>query len=127
MRPLNSERKLRVLVADDEKTIADTLKLILSGAGYDVAVAYDGIEALRKAEEWAPDLFLSDVFMPGLSGIDAAAEICKRLPDCRVLLISGQATLQELRREIQSKCHRFDVLSKPMHPVELLSRIKEME
>jgi len=127
MRSLNFSRKLRVLVADDEKIIADTLKLILSGAGYDVAIAYDGIEALKKAEEWVPDLFLSDVFMPGLSGIDAATEICKRLPDCKVLLISGQATLHELRREIQAKCHRFDVLSKPMHPLELLSRIKEME
>ena len=122
----DSAEKLRVLVADDEKVIADTLKLILSGAGYDVAVTYDGIAALEKAERWAPDVFLSDVFMPGLSGIDAAIEICRRLPNCRVLLVSGQASLQELRREIQSKCHRFEVLSKPVHPTELLARLREL-
>lgn len=123
---LNSARKLRVLVADDEKIIADTLKLILTGAGYDVAVAYDGITALEKAVEWPPDFFLSDVFMPRLTGIDAAIEVCKRLPECRVLLVSGQASLQELRREIQSKCHRFEVLSKPVHPTELLARLREL-
>ena len=119
-------RRLRILVADDEKLIADTLQLILAGAGYDVAVAYDGVTAVRKAEEWPPDLFLSDVFMPGLSGIDAAVQVCGRLPDCKVLLISAQADLQELRRDIASKCKRFEVLSKPMHPTELIAHIQKM-
>lgn len=123
---VDRSKKPRVLVADDEKIIADTLRMILAGAGYDVAVAYDGIAALEKAEEWSPDLFLSDVFMPGLSGIDAAIRVCERLPNCKVLLVSGQAALEELRREIQSKCHRFDVLSKPVHPKVLLDRIKDM-
>lgn len=122
----NNSKKLRVLVADDEKIIADTLKLILTGAGYEVAVAYDGRTAVEKAEHWRPDLFLSDVFMPGLSGIDAAIELCRALPHCKVLLVSGQASLQDLRREIQSKCHRFDVLSKPVHPTELLARIEDL-
>ncbi len=119
-------KKPRVLVVDDEKIIADTLRMILAGAGYDVAVAYDGLAALEKAEEWSPDLFLSDVFMPGLSGIDAATRVCERLPNCKVLLVSGQAAPEDLRREIQSKCHRFDVLSKPVHPNILLDRIKDM-
>lgn len=122
----DNSRKLRVLVADDERVIADTLKLILTGAGYEVAVAYNGRAALEKAESWPPDLFLSDVLMPGLSGIDAAIELCRLLPHCKVLLVSGQASLQNLRREIQSKCHRFDVLSKPVHPTELLERIEEL-
>ncbi len=119
-------KKLRVLVADDEKVIADTLKLILAGAGYEVAVVYDGIAAVEKAKEWSPDLFLSDVFMPRLSGIDAAIQVCERLPDCKVLLVSGQAGLRDLRREIRSKCQRFDVLSKPVHPRDLLARLKEL-
>jgi CheY-like chemotaxis protein len=122
----NSARKSRVLVADDERVIADTLKLILAGAGYDVMVAYDGLAAVEKAFEWTPDLLLSDVFMPRLSGIEAAIQVCERLPHCKVLLVSGQASLRDIRREIQSKCHRFDVLSKPVHPNELLARISEM-
>ena len=121
-----SSRKARVLVADDERVIADTLKMILAGVGYEVSVAYDGFSALEKAKEWLPDLFLTDVFMPGLSGIDAAIKVCERLPDCKVLIISGQADLKDLRREIESKCHRFDVLSKPVHPTELIAHIQKM-
>lgn len=119
-----SGEKPRILVADDEKNIADTLKLILTGAGYEVAVAYDGIDAVKKAKEWSPDLLLSDVFMPLLSGIDAAIQVCEHLPECKVLLFSGQSDLQHLRREIQSKCRRFDVFPKPVHPTELIERIQ---
>ena len=122
----NPPQRTRILVADDEKVIADTLKLILTGAGYDVAVTYDGVDALEKALHWSPDLLLSDVFMPGMSGIDAAIKVCEQLPHCKVLLVSGQAALQDLRREIQSRCHSFDVLTKPIHPADLLARIEQM-
>lgn len=123
----DSDKKLKVLVADDERIIADTLKLILTQVGYQVATVYDGTSALEIAREWSPDLFLSDVYMPGLSGIDAAIEICGLLPDCKVLLFSGQADLHDLRKEIQSKCHRFEVFSKPIHPTELIERLRAME
>ncbi|WP_109487536.1 response regulator [Occallatibacter savannae] len=119
-------RKPRVLVADDEKIIADTLKLILTGAGYEVSVAYDGIAALERAKERSPDLLLSDVFMPGLSGIDLAIQVCDQLPTCKVLLMSGQANLEFLRHEIKSKCREFEVLSKPTHPTDLLAQIGAM-
>lgn len=120
-------RKLRILVADDEKTIADTLKLILTRFGYEVAVVYDGSSAVEMAERWGPDLFLSDVYMPGITGIDAAIQICSSLPECKVLLFSGQADLQDLRRQIHSKCQRFDVISKPVHPTELLARLQTIQ
>lgn len=121
---VDSAKKPRVLVADDEKVIADTLKLILAGAGYDVAVAYDGLAAVNMAEVWPPDLFLSDVFMPGLSGIEAATVICEKAPDCRVLLISGQANSNDLRQAIESKGQNFEVLLKPIHPVDLIAHIQ---
>ena len=124
MCPIECSRKPRVLVADDEKIIADTLKLILAGAGYDVSVVYDGIDAVKKAEEWSPDLFLSDVFMPGFSGIEAAVRICSSLPKCKVLLISGQANVKDIRRQLESKCHHFEVFSKPIHPTELIAHIQ---
>lgn len=119
-------KKIRVLVADDEKNIADTLKLILTQVGYDAAVVYDGISAVEKAMQWNPDLFLSDVVMPGLSGIDAAIQIRKSLPECKVLLISGQADLHDLYREIRSKCSNFNVLSKPIHPEELIAHLRDL-
>ena len=122
----DSGKKLRVLIADDEKIIADTLKLILTQVGYDVAVAYDGSFALEMARQWQPDIFLSDVWMPGLNGIDAAIQICSLLPRCKVLLFSGQSDLQDLRNEIRSKCQRFDVISKPVHPIALMARLAKL-
>lgn len=119
--------KLRILVADDEKIIADTLKLILTQANYEVTVVYDGLSAVEVAERLSPDLFLSDVFMPRLSGIDAAIQICSSLPHCKVLLFSGQSNLRELRREIESRCRRFEVCSKPIHPTELLAHLSELQ
>jgi len=127
MCPSQAGNKLRILVADDEKVIADTLKLILAQAGYEVTVVYDGLSAVDAAMRLSPDLFLSDVFMPRLSGIDAAIQICSSLPHCKVLLFSGQANLRELRREIESKCHRFEVCSKPVHPTDLLAHLRELQ
>jgi len=121
-----SSRKPRVLVADDEKIIADTLKLILARAGYEVSVAYDGIEAVNIANEWLPDLFLSDVFMPGFSGIEAAIKICERLPDCKVLLMSGQGDSHDLRREIESKCRGVQLFSKPVPPTKLIAHLRTL-
>jgi CheY-like chemotaxis protein len=127
MRSSDVDKKCRVLVADDEKVIADTLKLILTQAGYDVAAVYDGASAVEMAKQWAPDLFLSDIFMPGLNGIDAAVEICRLLPECKVLLFSGQADLHDLRGEIHSKCNGVEVFSKPIHPTQLIARVRELE
>ena len=53
-----------ILVADDERVIADTLKLILSQHGFDAAVAYDGNSAIEMARRFSPQLFLCDVIMP---------------------------------------------------------------
>lgn len=126
MREAGLSRKLRVLVADDEKIIADSLQLILAGVGYDVRVVYDGLSAVQESSQWPPDLFLSDVLMPGFTGIDAAIEVRKRLPDCRVLLVTGQSDLNQLQREIVSKGETFELFSKPIHPTELIAQIRRI-
>lgn len=118
--------KRRILIADDEKLIADTLKLILTQIGYDVAVVYDGAAAIEAAKRWSPDLLLTDVYMPGHSGVDAAIQICSLLPRCKVLLFTGQPDLQRIRREVLSKCYKFDVFSKPVHPKELIERVRDI-
>lgn len=60
----------RVLVADDEPLTAEMLALMLTFRGYDVVCAYDGAEALACARELRPDVFLLDVLMPGLEGVE---------------------------------------------------------
>jgi len=113
----------RVLVADDESRIADSLRTILEKTGFAAAVAYDGQAAVDTAHAWRPDIFLSDVLMPKLSGIEAAVQVRAMLPACRVILFSGGVATGELERDARIREHSFEVLAKPIHPVELLARL----
>ena len=67
--------KTRVLVADDERSTAEMLALILGFTGYDVTRAYDGAQALELAESVKPDVLLLDVQMPKLLGVDVARRL----------------------------------------------------
>ena len=116
----------KVLVVDDEHTIAEMLGLILARAGYECTVAYDGLDALRRAKELHPDLLLSDVMMPGMNGLQLAKAIVDLHPECRVLLISGNAATQDLLETACAEGHSFPVLAKPMAPRELLAAIAQI-
>src|ERR1700691_5249994 len=65
----------RVLVVDDEAQITRVLRTALSSQGYDVRAANDPEEALHLFEEWSPDLIVTDLMMPGMSGVD----LCRRV------------------------------------------------
>jgi DNA-binding response OmpR family regulator len=116
----------RIVVIDDEKRIADTLALILRSQGYLAEVAYDGPSGLATCSEFLPHLVISDVVMPGISGIDVAIEIRRRFPDCRILLYSGQAATAQMMDEARSQGHDFELLAKPVHPVQLLEKVKSL-
>lgn len=114
----------RVLVADDEHMIADTLRAILGRSGYDVGTAYNGVMAVQAARLWRPDIFLSDVIMPDMNGIEAAIRIRAILPRCKILLFSGAANLRDLVEEARLRGHHFEILGKPIHPTGLLERLR---
>src|ERR1700741_1309162 len=85
-----------VLVVDDEDVIADTLVAILTQNHISAMAAYNGKSALEIARIVPPDLLLTDVVMPGMSGIDLAIAIRQSIPDCKVMLFSGQAATVDL-------------------------------
>jgi CheY-like chemotaxis protein len=114
-----------ILVVDDEPVIADTLGMILEMNGYRVNIAYDGISALKLSKTVPPDLLLSDVSMPGMSGIDLAIEIQRSLPNCKVLLFSGQASTSDLLGAARLAGREFTILAKPLHPTELLRSLSD--
>ena len=117
--------KLKVLVADDERLIADTLAIILNQAGFEATAVYSGEEAIETAKTLRPDVLISDVVMFGLNGIDAAIAIRKMLPTCKILLLSGQNSTAVLLEEA-SRGHDFEILVKPMPPSALLARLEEL-
>jgi CheY-like chemotaxis protein len=115
-----------VLVVDDERIIADTLGAILGSSGYTAMTAYDGLSALEIARVVPPDLLISDVAMPGMDGIELAMAMRQSIPDCNVLLFSGQATTVDLLATARAAGYDFNALTKPVHPTDLLARVSEL-
>ena len=114
-----------VLIVDDEKVIADTLAVILTRAGFVTMTAYDGETALRIANAITPALLISDVVMPGITGVDLAIMLTQSIPDLKVLLFSGQASTVDLLEKARRGGHHFTALTKPVHPTDMLKRISE--
>jgi DNA-binding response OmpR family regulator len=114
-----------VLVVDDEYVIADSLAQILKHNGYAAISAYDGEAALETALTMPPELLISDVILPGMSGIELAITIRRIFPDCKVILSSGQPTSARLLATAGAAGHHFVFLNKPVHPTELLEQVSE--
>jgi CheY-like chemotaxis protein len=124
VRLLNRTQPL-VLVVDDERVIADTLSMILSRSGFSTMTAYDGAKALELAKNRRPDLLISDVMMPGMTGIELAITVTETIPGCKILLFSGQAATVDLLEQARHAGHNFTTLTKPVHPTDMLKRISE--
>jgi CheY-like chemotaxis protein len=116
-----------IFVVDDELVIAQSLAMILARNGYSARFFTDPLEALANVQIDRPDLLISDIVMPQLSGIDLAIEVKKRCSDCRILLFSGQAYTHDLFREPSVQAHHFTVLPKPIHPADLLREIHRVQ
>jgi DNA-binding NtrC family response regulator len=118
------ETKKVVFVVDDEAAIAQTLAIILNQAGFQ-ASAYDHPnKAIAARTELIPDLLISDVMMPGMSGVELAIHFRKAHPECKVLLFSGQAATADLLEKAREQGYDFDLLSKPVHPADLLAKLR---
>ena len=113
----------RILIVEDEPIVADTLRQILSSSGYDTRVAYSAEDALSSLSQWSPGLAIIDVMLPNMNGIDLAMALNKCFPSCRILLMSGQPSVENLLQEARGKGHEFEILAKPVHPTEILHTI----
>jgi DNA-binding NtrC family response regulator len=118
-------KQLRVFVVDDEFVIASSLGLILRHKGFDAISFHSPLDALEAVRSQAPDLLISDVVMPQLSGIELAIRVQELCPNCKVLLFSGQAATAALLLTASERGHKFEVIAKPVHPTDLLRKIAE--
>ena len=115
-----------LFVVDDEAVISATLALILRSMGCSATAFTDPLDALHSAKSDYPDLLLSDVMMPQLTGVDLAIQMLQVCPGCKVLLFSGQASTNSLLEEALERGHDFRLLQKPLHPTALLAEIAGM-
>jgi CheY-like chemotaxis protein len=116
--------KPRIVVADDEPVIADTLAIILNQSGFEARAVYSGEEAVQLAAAFAPDMLVSDVIMADLNGIETAILMRSLLPQIKVLLFSGQAASADLLAQARAKGYEFELLAKPVHPKDLLRSLR---
>jgi DNA-binding response OmpR family regulator len=111
----------RVLVVDQERTIAHTLAAILSHMGCLCSVSYNNVWALRKAREFKPDFVIGHVFNgDDLNGIDMAIQLRAELPETKVLLFGSQVATADIVEKAIADGHSFldnvPILAKPVHP-----------
>lgn len=123
--PPVTEHRPSVLIVDDESIIADTLAEILVRNGYAAVAAYDGAGALETALLKPPEMLITDVMLPGMSGIELAIQVRRIYPECKTLLFSGQAGTSDLLASAHRAGHQFTLLTKPVHPKDLLAWVTE--
>ena len=111
----------QIFVVDDEPVIAFTLAAILEQNGFSARAFTSPLRALESARNGAPDLLISDVSMPELSGVNLAIQFRVRHPMCRVRLFSGEAATSDLLGDAERRGYDFTLLAKPVHPTDLLA------
>ncbi|HET9132451.1 MAG TPA: response regulator [Terriglobia bacterium] len=119
-----AQKKTKIIVVDDDSLIAESLADILNGEGFEVSAVFSGPDAIDWARRNQPDVLVSDVVMPGMNGIEAATSIREFLPQCRVILFSGQALTNNLLAEARAHGHTFEMLAKPVNPYSLLAALR---
>ena len=118
-----ADHHARIVVVDDEKVLGWAIGMLLSKAGYEVVTFQDPRLALTEMLQSVPDLVVSDVVMPGLSGIDLAIQLQRQQPGIKTLLLSGQANTLKLLDNARAQGFDFEVYPKPIAPQELLRLI----
>jgi len=101
-----------ILIVDDEPSIVQSLKGILSDEGFAVLSASNGYEALKTIEQESPDLVLLDVWMPGIDGIETLKEIKKNNQHIQVVIITGHGTIDTAVQA--TKLGAYDFIEKPL-------------
>jgi CheY-like chemotaxis protein len=112
--------KVRVLLVEDNRATAESMRLLLDLAGYEVRVAYDGPEGVRVAREWAPDIILCDIGLPGLDGYGVATALRQHPANAkaRIIAVTAYSSDEARGRSQEAGFERHFV--KPVDPEVLL-------
>jgi diguanylate cyclase (GGDEF)-like protein len=113
-----------ILVVDDDPDIARFVEVNLRSAGYEVAVASDGEQALQKAAELRPDLVLLDVMMPRIDGFEVAQRLRRNPQTANTSIIMLTAKALSTDKVLGLTAGADDYIIKPFDPIELLARVK---
>lgn len=115
-----------ILIADDNENIRDALTYLLEDEGYELVLARDGADTIRKVRELRPDILFLDIMMPEVNGYDVCRTI-KNDPDLRstyviMLTAKGQVAEQERGKAVGAD----EYIVKPFSPMEILAKVKHI-
>jgi len=120
------EKKIKILIVDDDISVQTYLKKLLGGIFIDIEVASDGFQAGMKLIQFKPDLILLDLFMPNMDGF----EVCKTVKGnpsthkTKILIMTGHGTKENYTKAISLGADAF--LSKPSSKKEIISCIEKL-
>ncbi|HEU0289862.1 MAG TPA: response regulator [Burkholderiales bacterium] len=116
----------KVLIAEDEPNIVLSLEFLLKGAGYEVAVARDGSEALKLTGSLRPDLIVLDVMLPSVNGFEVCRQIRgdRETKDTRVLILTARGRESEVEKGMAAGANAY--LTKPFATKELMKAVVEL-
>ena len=118
--------KAKILAADDEPDALELIEVNLKSAGYEVLLAADGREALRKARAAMPDLILLDVMLPEMDGLEVCKALRRDAATSRLPIIMLTARAAEIDRVLGLELGADDYITKPFSPRELILRVKNV-
>jgi two-component system, OmpR family, alkaline phosphatase synthesis response regulator PhoP len=121
---MNPEKKISILLVEDEQNLHEALKLNLEMEGYEVSSAFDGAQALKAIHEEYFNLIILDVMLPGIDGISIVETVRVQNNDVPILMLSAKITSAD--KVLGLKKGADDYLTKPFNLEELLLRIQKM-
>lgn len=116
----------KILIADDERDIREFVEYNLAKEGYEVFVAENGADAIKKAKECHPDLILLDIMMPGIDGIEACRELREQEEFKETLIAFLTARSEDYSQIAGYDVGGDDYIKKPIRPKVLVSRINAL-
>jgi CheY-like chemotaxis protein/anti-sigma regulatory factor (Ser/Thr protein kinase) len=114
----------RVLVVEDDRTTRHLLGQVLTGGGYDVKLAEDGVAGLEALRTGTYDLMLLDVWMPRMNGLDVLASMRAEKLGPRTVVMTSDDTPETVLRAVREQAHQY--VNKPIAPQQLLELVKEV-
>src|SRR5438132_2876262 len=123
---MSASLKQKILIVDDEPEAVELVEFNLKQAGYDVASAVDGAEALKKTRALLPSLIVLDVMLPELDGLEVCRMLRRDPATAAIPIIMLTAKAAEIDRVLGLELGADDYLTKPFSPRELVLRVKNL-
>lgn len=119
-------KKTKITIIDDEKSLVDTIKSFLEERGFEISVAYDGKSGLETIEKVKPDLIILDIMMPNMDGRDVLARIKRDVELKRIPVIMLTVRSEQFDRTYGLKLGAHEYISKPYDSYRLLRQINNI-